>query len=70
MADQQYALSLVGSKVLVCSFPCLDSVIIYEQSHSIEKECLKYQMFHKLKNYNSNYQYINIRIGKTENDYL
>ena len=47
MADQQSALSLVGSKVLVCSFPCLDSVIIYEQSHSIEKECLKHQMFHK-----------------------
>ena len=26
MADQQSALSLVGSKVLVCSFPCLDLV--------------------------------------------
>ena len=26
MADQQSALSLAGSKVPVCSFPCLDSV--------------------------------------------
>ena len=34
MADQQSALSLVGSKGLVCSFPCLDSVFRMHFDHN------------------------------------
>ena len=39
MADQESALSLVGSKVLICSFPCQDSV---DNATKLELESKKY----------------------------